>query len=185
MSIGAVQSHKEWLGKEYGGLLFKISNSGDLWGTKRNGRSVFRNYFCSMSDVWICMCSELPELSGEVSLKKNLASVYRTGLAKTSHVFRHCDLSDRRSLAFAQGFWQLVVKPVNFITPHQSEVPFVGKQIFQKLGFACEPSFLSRPQPHPATLLLSFRAFRAVMILKSSSLLLERLLRRQCIRVTK
>ena len=43
MSIGAVQSHKEWLGKEYGGLLFNFSNSGDLWGTKRNGRSVFRN----------------------------------------------------------------------------------------------------------------------------------------------
>ena len=30
MSIGAVQSHKEWLGKEYGGLLFNFSNSGDL-----------------------------------------------------------------------------------------------------------------------------------------------------------
>ena len=43
MSIGAVQSHKEWLGKEYD-RLFKFSNCGDFEGTKRNGRSVFRNY---------------------------------------------------------------------------------------------------------------------------------------------
>ena len=30
MSIGAVQSPQEWLGKEYDGTLFKFSNSSDL-----------------------------------------------------------------------------------------------------------------------------------------------------------
>ena len=44
------------------------------------------------------------------------------------------------------------------ITLHQSEVAFLGKQIIQKLGFACEISFLSTPpHPHYTTLLLSSR----------------------------
>ena len=40
------------------------------------------------------------------------------------------------------------------ITLHQSEVAFLGKQIIQKPGFACELSFLSTPpHPHYTTLL--------------------------------
>ena len=83
MSIGAVQSPRYWPGKEYDDSLFKFSNSGDLWGTKRNGRSVFRNYsmlheWCVNMHVYVSLkildwvYSELPELSEEIPLKNSL-----------------------------------------------------------------------------------------------------------------
>ena len=118
ISIGAVQSPREGLGKEYDGSLFKFSNSSDLWGAKGNGRSVFRNYsmlheWCGNVHVYVSLkileweYSELPELSGEVRLKNSLRQFTELVWLKIFLTFRLFDLSDCKlcSHCFARGFW--------------------------------------------------------------------------------
>ena len=200
MSIGAVQLPREGLGKEYKGSL-KLSNSSDFWATRKYCRSVFRNY-SMLHEWWVKMhvCARkknswtsikcITRIIWWSTIKKQPAWVYGTSLTKTFHAFRHfylSDLSHARIVLHEDCDSYLSNLSINVITLHQSEVSFVGKQIFQKLGFACEPSFLPT-SPHPTPILQPFYSHpptcRAVRILKSS-FVAERLLRRRCTRVAK